>query len=245
MGSAALATVTNMKASLNSRPCEVPDQLGTFEQLLSFVEVNRLPPGHVITRIVVDGEEWDENSERQRASQPVKDLDLVEFYSMRTLDLAREGLEDATQLVPALADDLLETAALLRGDDFQDGLGVLYECIELVDWYVNLVTAVDIIFSRNDPEFRLSPDSMEIADGLDPDADFQALSEEDNGPELKTFAAIDNLREKLLAMEEAQKNNDLLLLADLIEYEIQPIVKLWAREAPVLLAKVSREGGTA
>ncbi|MCC7477384.1 hypothetical protein IT575_02900 [bacterium] len=234
-----------MKTSLNSRPCDVPDQLGTFEQLMSFVESNRLPPGHVITRIVVDGDEWDEVAESQRASSPLTEIELVEFYSVRTIDLAREGLEDATQLIPALADDLLETAALLRGDDFQDGLGVLYECIELLDWYVNLVTAVDIIFSRNDPEFRLSPTGLEGADSLDPDADFEALSNAESGPELKTFAAIDNLREKLLAMEEAQKNNDLLLLADLIEYEIQPIVKLWASEAPVLLAKVSREGGTA
>lgn len=244
MGSTAQFVGSAMKASLNSRPCEVPDGIGTFAQLVTFVEDNRIPSGHVITRIIVDGEEWDENAEKQRGDDMASSAALVEFHSARTVDLAREGLEDATQLLPALAQDIEESSALLRGDEFQDGLGVLYECIEVIDWYVNLVTAVDIIFTQADPEFRLAPGGIESADGLDPDAHMDELAL-DGGPELHTFASIDNLREKLLAMEAAQQNNDLLLLADLIEYEVLPIIRLWAKEAPVLLAKVNREGGSA
>jgi hypothetical protein len=242
MGSAAIVTGGEMKASLNSRPCEVPEGIGSFGQLVSFVEEQRIPNGHVITRIVVDGEEWDEEAERRQSGQPIGGYEMVEFYSARTLDLAREGLEEATQLLPALDQDLGEAALLLRGESVQDGLAMLYECIGVIDWYVNLVTAVDIIFGQVDPAFRYGEELPEMGDGV-PEDDLARVGSA--GGSERTFASIDNLREKLLAMEEAQQNNDLLLLADLIEYEVRPIVQIWSREAPALLAKINREGGMA
>jgi hypothetical protein len=231
-----------MKASLNSRPCEVPEGITSFGQLIDYVEDERIPPGHVITRIVVDGEEWDEEAERKRAEQAVGGLQIVEFFSARTLDLAREGLEEATQLLPALHQDLGEAAALLRSQGVQDGLAILYECIGVIDWYVNLVTAVDIIFTQVNPDFRYG-DGLADLGSESPEEDLATLG--GAGSHERTFASIDNLREKLLAMEEAQQNNDLLLLADLIEYEVRPIVQIWSQEAPQLLAKVNLEGGMA
>lgn len=233
-----------MKVSLNLKPCSVPDELATFLDLLTFVERERIPSGQVLTRIIVDGTELDEEEERAEYAKPLSDLGVVEFYSARTLDLAREGLQDATELLPSLAEDLPAVSAELRGGKLSEGLAMFSKCVEVLSWYVGLVTALDAIFRPADPSFRLDPAGARSPEDLSPEDDLTGLTVED-GPELRTFASVENLRQKLLDIEDAQENNDTLLLADLIEYELLPIVQIWVQETPMLLAKVNREGGSA
>ena len=231
-----------MKVSLNLKPLPTPEDVQTLADLLQFVETQGLPAGHVIKRIVINGEELDEEGEHQRLSDSLSEIELIEFYSARPVDLAAEGLADATQLLPSLAEDLISVAGNLRAGSVKDGLVEFSVCVDIITWYVGLIDPVDIIFSRRDPSFRLAPDGG--ADDASPEADLGDLGAEE-APELRTFASIENLRQKLLSVEQAQRNNDTLLLADLIEHEILPIVRIWIAEVPVLLKKVEREKGTA
>jgi hypothetical protein len=131
----------------------------------------------------------------------------------------------------------------LRSGDSFSGMETLYDSVGIIEWYVNLVTALDVMFSSSDPDFRLDPGSFG-SELLDPGQDLGSLSSV-GGSEMATFVSVENLRDKLLEMEAAQEKNDLQLLADILEYEVAPIVAIWAREAPVLLAKVRREGASA
>ena len=231
-----------MKVSLNLKPVEVPGDLTCLREVIDFVEEHRLKAGEVLTRILLNGDELDEEQEMLQGASSVSGIEVLELHSARTIDLAREGLEDAAQLLPSLAEDMPQVAAELRGGNVRDGLEMFSACVEVISWYVSLISAVDIIFRRSDPGFRVDPAAN--SDELTPEADFSALAAEE-GPELKTFASIENLRQKLLDVEQAQNNNDTLLLADLVEYELMPIVQIWGGEVPVLLRKVNREGGTA
>jgi len=233
-----------MKVSLNLKPCPVPDGLETFIDLLNYVERERIPSGQVLTRIVLDGTELDEEQERAEYSHLLSQLEVVEFYSARTLDLAREGLSDATELLPSLAEDLPVVASELRVGKLSEALTNFAKCVEVLSWYVGLITALDAIFRPADPAFRLDPAGAQVSEELTPEEDLTAVTAEE-GPELRTFASVENLRQKLIDIESAQDENNTLLLADLIEYELLPIVEIWAGEVPVLLAKVNREGGTA
>lgn len=230
-----------MNVSLNLKPLSTPEDVQTLADLLQFVETQGLPAGHVIKRIVINGEELDEEGERQRLSDSLSEIELIEFYSARPVDLAAEGLADATQLLPSLAEDLMSVAGNLRAGNVKDGLMEFSVCVDIITWYVGLIDPVDIIFSRRDPSFRLAPEG---ADDGSPEADLGDLGAEE-APEMRTFASIENLRQKLMDVEQAQRNNDTLLLADLIEHEILPIVSIWIAEVPVLLKKVEREKGTA
>lgn len=233
-----------MRLSLNLKPCPVPDDIDTFQQLLQYLEEERVPAGQVITRIVVDGREWDEEEELHKSGVVPSAYEMIEVYSSRTIDLAKEGLNDAMELLPSLAEDMPLVAAELRGDNVRDGLEMFGRCIEVISWYVSLITACDVIFGRSDPGFRIDPNAPRSPEDMSLDADLTALTVEE-GPEMRTFASVENLRQKLLDVERAQENHDTVLLADLIEYELLPIVRIWIDEVPVLLAKVSREGGTA
>jgi hypothetical protein len=233
-----------MIASLNLKPCPVPDELRTLGELVRYVEHERVPSGQVLTRILLDGREIDLEEERASGDLLLADIGVAEFHSARTVDLAREGLADATDLLPSLAEDLPVVAAELRTEQVRDGLEMFGKCVEVISWFVSLITACDVIFGRGDPSFRLDPGATRGADDLSLESDLTAVAAEE-GSELRTFASVENLRQKLLDVEQAQLNNDTLLLADLIEYELLPIVAIWIAEVPTLLAKVSREGGTA
>lgn len=230
-----------MKVSLNLKPCKQPADVETLADLIRHMEDGGLPAGHVIKRIVLDGEELDEEGELKRLDEPLSGVELIEFYSARPEELAVEGLTDATQLLPSLAEDLESAARNLRSGNVKDGLLEFSVCVDIITWYVGLIDPVDIIFSRRDPSFRLAPDR---GDDGSPEADLGELGA-DESPELRTFASIENLRQKLIDVEQAQRNNDTLLLADLIEHEMLPIVRIWIEEVPVLLKKVEREKGTA
>lgn len=233
-----------MKVSLNLKPCEIPAELTTVGELVAFVEKERVPRGQVVTHIILDGENLDEGGEAQSASKPLAECEMVEFYSARVAEIIKEGLSDATQLLPSLAEDLPAIAAELRSGQVQNGIEMFGQCIEIISWYVNLISRVDEIHRQSDPSFRINPASVKSSDDHGMGSDLTALTAE-GGTELRTFASFENLRQKLIDVEQAQANDDTLLLADLIEYEIAPIVGIWVEEVPVFNAKVSREGGTA
>lgn len=237
-----------MRASLNLRPCEPPEGLETFDELVAWIEGKQLPGGHVLTRILLDGSELDEQAESEAGRRPLSEIGVVEFHSARTLDLARDGLEDALDLLPALSEDLAETAGELRAGDPRVGLEMLYECTGILDWYVSLLSAIDQLYIRagqplDDYEADGAADGgLGAAEGLH---NFDGGLEESSLRGLQSFASIENFRQKLVEIEAAEAKQDLLLLADLLEYELAPLVKLWERELPALRARMQLEGGEA
>ncbi len=231
-----------MQISLNSQACDVPPGVATFGDMVFFIEQQRLPAGEVLTRIVLDGQEVGELEEHDMAERPCRELGSIEFFSARPQDLAEEGLQDAIELLPSLAADLPLVAQELRSGKVVDGLELFGPCLEVLSWYVSLVSAVDAIFSRSNPAFRMIDPDLDQAEELGAELDG---ARPDNTPELRTFASIENLRVKLIDVEQAQERGDHLLLADLLEYELLPIIEIWASEAPALLQKIQREGGVA
>ncbi|MCB1188041.1 hypothetical protein KDL29_12815 [bacterium] len=233
-----------VKLSLNLQNCEIPAGCANFGELVSYMEEQQIPQDEVITRIIIDGSDVSSERELELATEPLSEFEIVEFYSARTLDLARQSMQDATELLPALQADLPTVASELRGGNIQDGLLMFDKCLEIISHYVSLVNAIDGIYRRIDPSFRLLPSADAATDDNDTEFDVDSLNPNPDN-ELKTFASIENLRQKLMSVEQAQANGDSLLLADLIEFEILPIVGIWNNELPVLNGRVQRENAKA
>jgi hypothetical protein len=134
-------------------------------------------------------------------------------------------------------------AADLRSGNVQDGLLKFSVCADVINWYTSLINPLDIIFGQIDPSFRLRAD-LDDGDEQSPEADLGRIAK-DESAEMRTFASVENLRQNLMEVERAQRNADTLLLADLVEYEVLPIVNIWVAEVPLLLKKVERESGSA
>ncbi len=233
-----------MKLSLNLQYCEIPAGCESFGELVQYMEEQGIPADEAITRIIVDGHAVDTQTELDMSARPLGEFGIIEFYSARTLDLAHQSLQDATSLLPALQANLPEVARKLRGGDTRDGLLMFDRCLEIISHYVGLVNTMEGIYRRIDPSFRLLPSADAPTDDNETDFDMEKLNPNPDN-ELLTFASIENLRQKLLSVEQAQGNGDGLLLADLIEYEILPIVNIWNEELPALNGRVQRENAKA
>ena len=238
-----------MQVTLNDKPVQVSAAFATLHDLLAYVEDELLPRGQVITQIEVDGLELeDDDGELDALERRLSGVQSVAFRSVRAVDLAREGLEQAVELLPQLSDAMRESAHLLRAGDTASGLDLLYECLGHVEWYIGLIAALDIYFSE------LAPESDEDLLGGTP-LDGRTISVPGGIPlrgsgdvsntELRTFASVENLRTRLIEAQRLQQSEELRKLADLLEHEVLPITKLWAREAPLLLRRVAREGAVA
>lgn len=234
---------------MNGSACDIPPGVASFGDLVFFVEQQRLPPGEVLTVVALDGNELDEAEEQAAAARPCSSIDRAEFFSARPLDLAREGLTDASELLPSLSEDLPLVAATLRGGKLNDGLEMFAPCLEVLSWYVSLLSALDTLLSRDGVCFSLHPDTASDADMLGEElngaGEAAAGGSLNDGSELRSFASIENLRQKLVDIELAQQQSDHLLLADLLEYELLPIVQIWADESPRLLHHVTAQDAVA
>ena len=104
-----------VKLSLNLQNCEIPAGCANFGELVSYMEEQQIPQDEVITRIIIDGSDVSSERELELATEPLSEFEIVEFYSARTLDLARQSMQDATELLPALQADLPNVATELRG----------------------------------------------------------------------------------------------------------------------------------
>jgi hypothetical protein len=237
-----------MQVTLNDKPVQVAAACVTLHDLLAYVEDELLPRGQVITEIEVDGIELDDDDDVQALERSLAGVQSVAFRTTRAVDLAREGLEQAVELLPQLSDALRESAHLLRSGETAAGLDLLYECLGHVEWYIGLIAALDIYFSELSPEgeddllgdTHLDGRTISVPGGIP-----LKFGGDGNSGELRTFASVENLRTRLVEAQRLQQSEEMRKLADLLEHEVMPIARLWAREAPMLLRRVAREGAVA
>lgn len=234
-----------MQVLVNGSARDIPPGVASFGDLVFFVEQQCLPAGEVLTVIALDGNELDEAEEQAAGARACSEIDRAEFFSAKPLDLAREGLEDAAELLPSLAEDLPVVAGAMRSGKLAEGLEMFSPCLEVLSWYVSLLSALDTLLGRQDAAFAPGTGETRDADELSAEVDGADLSGPLADEELRSFASIENLRQKLVDIELAQERTDHLLLADLLEYELLPIVQIWAEESPLLLRRVSAEDAVA
>src|SRR5688500_6864873 len=185
-----------MQVTLNDKPIDVAVACATLQDLLAWIEEEKLARGHVITVIEIDGEELDDESEQDALLRSCSEISSVAFQTARAVDLAREGLEQAVELLPTLTDALRESAKLLRDGHTASGLDLLYECLGHVEWYIGLIAALDIYFSELTPDTddELMGDTpltnrISVPGGLP----LRGAGDQGFG-ELRTFASLENLR---------------------------------------------------
>lgn len=220
------------KVLLDYRDIELPTALRTVQDLLVHVQTKVLPRDRVLQHIVLDGRQLSEEDEREAHSLELSDYAKIELQSRRILELAVEGLNSARAVIPAVADDLLTSASLIRSGQLADGLGILHDCVSMIDWYLDLVGAIESTFHDDRPWLR----QRSYANGAESD---------DGARVFRTFEPKDDLGEKLQQLDVARQAQNLTALADIVEYDIAPLVAVWAEELPGILAQMKAENAEA
>ncbi|MBF0551815.1 MAG: hypothetical protein HQK60_14930 [Deltaproteobacteria bacterium] len=180
----------------------------TLGDMIKVVETRFLPKGHVITIIKVHDDEISHEAEMDLMPESLAGIRSLEISSADPMMLAAEGIKDAQEYIKKLIGGVGEALSFFRTMSVQDGGRILVKIVEGLNWFTQIV-------SRSEPYLHIDYASYH----------YQG----------KTLAQhFGTLRQTIIQMSEAQARNDWVLLADLLEYELTPILQIWEGVLPVL-----------
>ena len=168
--------------------------------------------GEVVTRIAIDGEDLTGGAWNEQAER--RDVELLEITAMRPADLVRDTITTSKAWVDPVRQEVMACA-----DRFRKG-----EDERAVEQLVRVVDGLRLLLTGVIQMSNLATNTV------------KELPLED------TSAWRDSMTALLDELIESQQNQDWVLLADLLEYELCERLDQWSAIADELLAKLQQEG---
>ena len=194
-----------MKIIVNGRE-ESPPEGKTVEDILNhFISKEQ---GSLAQRIQVDGEELPLNAP-ETLSRVIADIGTLEIDYIRLDEMVNRNRTNAEEYLEKLIPGIEKAAELFRLGNEQEANQYFLNIIDGMTWFSQVVVAISQAVGIDSRTEIFGGDSIETR--------------------LKTLT---DFSKQLL---EANKNNDWVLVADLLEYEIQPYYSEWADILPRLV----------
>lgn len=190
-----------MTVEINGRKTTIGNHLKTVGDLVSFVDGMFAPRGEVVTALRLD--EVDEAAFRdpQVCGQALSGFRVVRVESGSPQALARRCLGDAAEALGNLSQATHEAARLFRGDDVGPAKAMLEQVSHGLMAVLRIVSAASLALRRE-------------LDGVDADGRSIASLSTD----------LDRILRDLVA---SQQNEDWLQVADVLQYDLGPVLDGW------------------
>lgn len=172
----------------------------TLKEVISQIEAETSAEGEVICEVQVNGVVLSEADEMTFAASPLDTIEDLRVQSRNPLELVREALKSAADLVPQLEKSALTTAELLRAGDQPRSARGFEETICGCQWLVE--TLMHVRSASN------------------------GLGREIAQP--KAWMASESLIGRVVnEVSDAYHRSDKVLVADLLEYEMTAALASW------------------
>ena len=190
-----------MKVSINGVAQEESDFEGeTVSAILD--SMVQQTPGSYIRRIWLDDQEFP-SDDREALQKKPSDIDSLEVELANLKDLVATNLANALDYLKKLIPGFEQAADLFRAGNEQEANKYYLQILDGIDWFSQVVS---VIMSPDEGETEL------------PDTDDESL-------EVRQKKLTDLMSQML----EANQNQDWVLLADILEYEMVPFYKDWEK----------------
>ena len=190
-----------MKVSINRVAQEESDFEGeTVSAILD--SMVQQTPGSYIRRIWLDDQEFP-SDDREALQKKPSDIDSLEVELANLKDLVATNLANALDYLKKLIPGCEQAADLFRAGNEQEANKYYLQILDGIEWFSQVVS---VIMSPDEGETEL------------PDTDDESL-------EVRQKKLTDLMSQML----EANQNQDWVLLADLLEYEMVPFYKDWEK----------------
>ena len=160
-----------------------------------------LDEGRVMSTIAVDGRAITNIEWNEISDSPVEKFGKVEMWSSSLNEAAMAGMVDCVDYLVRLNSGLLDCSEMFRMGDEIKSNETLAECVEGVRWFLKMIDCFKEIHNLDFSEVLFRGKPMD--------------------------ARFDNMSALIDEMLTAQTDGDLVLLADLIEYEFVPFMREW------------------
>jgi hypothetical protein len=188
-----------MKVSINGVEQEESDFKGdTLGAVLD--SMVKKTPGSYIRRMWLNGKE-SPSDDREALQKNPSDIDSLEVELANLKDLVATNIANALDYLKKLIPGFEQAADLFRTGNEQEANKYYLQILDGIDWFSQVVSVI------------MQPDENET--GL-PDADDENLQVRQK-----------KLTDLMSQMLEANENQDWVLLADILEYEMVPFYKDW------------------
>ncbi|MEA2064024.1 MAG: hypothetical protein U9P14_10030 [Gemmatimonadota bacterium] len=161
----------------------------------------RLSPKRVIVSMNLDGKPLDQDQEAARAAEDLQSIECLDINTQNVAELARNTLFTLSDFQPRLIKMVEQCTMFLQGADEIEGYNILNSLIE----GLQMVTSA----WKGIAQTLVIP-TMEPKEVL-PD--------------------IEALNSTLNKMADVQESGDLVMLCDLMEFELLPIIETWQEKA--------------
>ena len=190
-----------MKVSINGVAQEESDFEGETVSAILDAMVQQTP-GSYIRRIWLDDQEFP-SDDREALQKKPSDIDSLEVELANLKDLVATNLANALDYLKKLIPGFEQAADLFRAGSEQEANKYYLQILDGIDWFSQVVS---VIMSPDEGETEL------------PDTDDESL-------EVRQKKLTDLMSQML----EANQNQDWVLLADILEYEMVPFYKDWEK----------------
>ena len=190
-----------MKVSINRVAQEESDFEGETVSAILDAMVQQTPDSY-IRRIWLDDQEFP-SDDREALQKKPSDIDSLEVELANLKDLVATNLANALDYLKKLIPGCEQAADLFRAGNEQKANKYYLQILDGIEWFSQVVS---VIMSPDEGETEL------------PDTDNESL-------EVRQKKLTDLMSQML----EANENQDWVLLADILEYEMVPFYKDWEK----------------
>jgi len=193
-----------MKLLVNGKEETVSCMGETLGDLLLHIEKEGVPQGNVVRSIKIDGQKSSPDSPEVQKTQ-LSEIATLELEISTLSDIINKNIENADAYLIRLIPGIEKSVELFRMGNEQEANKFFINIIDGIDW---LSQVLDMILT---------------AKAISPDTVFDGKSIQDRRVSLVGLTQ---------QMVDANKNQDWVLLADLLEYEIRPYYQEWSNLLP-------------
>ncbi len=194
-----------MKIFVNGAEHPGPHTGSTLGELLDGILQSKPALGNFFSRVCLNKEEVAHDSEPIRRT-PVAEIETLETEISSLSQIVNKNLTNIRAYLNKLIPGIEKAAELFRSGDEKEANQFFINIIDGMDWFSQVVESLE-------KAVDLIPGSQKMPEG-----------------------AVKERQERLITliqqMEEANKNKDWILLADLLEYEILPYYSDWEKMLP-------------
>lgn len=181
----------------------------TFGELMGRIQAELVVYPSVITRVILNEEELDDAQEFGFGNFKIEDIASLILETEDTTTLAYQSLFDAQDYLPQVSAILENAAKLIREGNVQGGLLTASEALEVVSAFGQVLDSIRGAFQIDFTKVKV--DDIILLDKLN----------------MLNQHANDVLK--------ATQDEDWTLFADLIEYELSPLLYEWMAVIPELV----------
>jgi hypothetical protein len=189
----------------------------TFAELIRKIELELVPKGRVITHIILNEEFLSEEQEELYAAFGLRDIASLEIGTEEPVKLAMTSLNDTLEYLPQLAGAFENISQKIRSGDYLRGLELLQENVQLVQSFNQLIDGIRQVLMIDLYQIQLDDD------------------------EGSSFAVLNNrLKEIAGEILKAAESENWSELADLLEYELSPLLYRYMGAIPFVIEAVNK-----